>query len=99
MLTPAQPVSSSIFFAACGVVTSPLPMTGIVLHRLHHRADAGQVNRAAKSLLARPAVNKNRRHAGVFQRARQVGRGDVLVVPAQPHLGGDRNLHRARPCP
>ena len=30
MLTPAQPVSSNIFFAACGVVTSPLPMTGMV---------------------------------------------------------------------
>ena len=30
MLTPAQPVASSIAFAACGVVTSPLPMTGMV---------------------------------------------------------------------
>ena len=29
MLTPAHPVSSNIFFAACTVVTSPLPMTGI----------------------------------------------------------------------
>ena len=30
MLTPAQPVESSISLAACGLVMSPLPMTGIV---------------------------------------------------------------------
>ena len=29
MLTPAQPVSARRYFAASGVVTSPLPMTGI----------------------------------------------------------------------
>ena len=31
MLTPAQPVSSNIFFAASGVMMSPLPITGMFL--------------------------------------------------------------------
>jgi hypothetical protein len=47
-----------------------------------------------KTLLARAAMHKNRRRARVFQRARQVRRRQVFVVPAQPHFGGDRNFHR-----
>ncbi len=38
-------------------------------------------------------MDENRGDAGVLQRAGQVRRGEVLVVPAEPHLGGDRDFH------
>ena len=51
------------------------------LHRLDHGADTGQVYRSAKTLLSRPAMDKNRRHADVLERARQVRRRNVLRRP------------------
>ena len=93
MLTPAQPVSSNIFFAACGVMMSPLPMTGMCFHGFDDFADAGEIHRAAKTLFARPAMNKNRGDTGVFQRARQIRRGEIVIVPAEAHFGGDGNFH------
>ena len=77
MLTPAQPVSENIICAACGVVTSPLPMTGIRLTACDDRADAGQIDRAAETLLPRPPMHKNRRRARVFQGPRQIRRGQI----------------------
>ena len=72
MLTPAQPVASSIVFAAAGVVTSPLPMTGIPRTACDDRADAGQVDGAAEALRPRAAMDEDRGHAGVLQRAGEV---------------------------
>jgi hypothetical protein len=73
-------------------------MTGICLDCLHDRADAGKIDRAAEALLARAAVDKNRGDAGVFEHAGQIGSGEVVVVPAETHFGGDGNfdsLHHA----
>ena len=66
---------------------------GNVLHGLHDGANTGQIHRAAETLLARPAMNKNRGDTGVFERAREVRRGQVFIIPAKPHLGGDGNFH------
>ena len=93
MLTPAQPVSSNIFFAACGRGHVAVADDGNGFHRLHHGANAREIDRAAKALFARAAMDEDRRHADVLQRAGQVGRGQILVVPAEPHLGRDGNLH------
>ena len=68
-------------------------MTGICLDGLRDGADAGQIDRAAEALLARAAMDKNGRDARVFQHPRQVRRGQILLVPSQPHFGGDRNFH------
>ena len=93
MLTPAQPVSSSIFLAACGVVTSPLPMTGMFLTGLNDGANALEIHGAGEALFARAAMNENRGDADIFQRAREIGRGEIFIVPTEPHLGGDGNFH------
>ena len=66
---------------------------GNVFHGFDDLADAGEIHRAAETLLARPAMNENRGDAGVLQRARQIRRGQIVVVPAEPHLGGDGNFH------
>src|SRR3954447_18656123 len=34
-----------------------------------------------------PAVNKTRRHSDILQRPSQIRRGNILVIPAQSHLG------------
>src|SRR5438128_2141592 len=92
MLTPAQPVWSIIFLAASGVVTSPLPMTGI-------RCTASTTARTPTRLTVPPkpcsraAMHENRGHAHVFERAGQGGRGDVPIVPAETHLRRDRHFH------
>src|SRR5262249_25065027 len=52
-------------------------------------ADAGKVHGAAKTLFARAAVDEDGGDADVFEGAGEVGCGDVLVVPAEAHFGGD----------
>ena len=63
-------------------------------HRPDHGADAGEVHRAAETLGARPAVHEDRGHPGVLQHAGEIGRGEIFVVPAEAHLGGDGDFHR-----
>ena len=63
------------------------------LNGRHHGADAREVDGAAKTLCACAAMNKNRLHAHVFQCAGQIGRSEVIVIPAESHLGGDGNFH------
>ena len=63
-------------------------------HHIHHRPDAREVHRSAEALFARAAMHEDRCHAHVFERAGEVRRGEVLVVPAEAHLGGDGNLER-----
>src|SRR5690348_5689139 len=49
------------------------------VHGLHDGANAGKFYRAAKTLFARPAMYENRSRPGVFERARQIRRGNVPV--------------------
>ena len=81
-------------FRRCGVVTSPLPMTGMRFTACDDVANAGQIDRAAEALFARAAMNEDGGDAGVFQRASQIGRGDILIIPTQAHLGRDGNFDR-----
>ncbi len=60
---------------------------------LHDGADAGQADRAGESLRAGAAMDEDGGDAGVFERARQVRGGDVVVVPAEAHLGRNGDLH------
>ena len=64
-----------------------------VKHGFDDLANAVEIDATAKSLLARAPMNENGGGAGVFERARQIGRSDVLVIPAEPHLGRDRNSY------
>ena len=68
-------------------------------HRGDHRADAGEVHRAGKALGARPSVHEDRGHADVLEHAREVRCGQVVVVPAEPHLRGHGNPHRLDHAP
>ena len=45
-----------------------------------------------QTLRARAAVDHDGGDAGVLERAGEIGRGEILVVPAKPHFAGDRNL-------
>ena len=90
----AQPVSANVDAASAIVRMSPLATIGISLDGLDHGPDAGAVDRALESLLAGPAVDDHAGHADLLERAGQVGRGQRLVVPAQPHLHRHRDLHR-----
>ena len=56
-------------------------------------ADTGEVDGAGEALRAGAAVHKDCGDAGVFEDAREVGGGEVVVVPAEPHLGGDGDFH------
>ena len=56
-------------------------------------ADAGKVHRAAEALFARAAVDENGGDADVFEGTGEVGRGEVLVVPAEAHFGGDGDFN------
>ena len=103
MLTPAQPVCSNIIFAACGRGDIAVADDGNSLYRLRHGADARQVDRAAESLLARPAMHKNGGDSRVLQRARQIRRRQILVVPPPPvkkHLVTKKGAnHKTPPGP
>src|SRR5438270_840730 len=55
-------------------------------------ADAGEVDGAAKALFAGAAMDEDGGDAGVLERAGEVGGGQVCVVPAEAHFGGDGNF-------
>src|SRR5436309_11954819 len=59
---------------------------------LHDRADTGKVHNTPKALLAGAAMDENPRDTCVFESARQIRRSDVVVIPAQPHFGSDRDF-------
>ena len=61
-----------------------------ILCRLDHLADAREIHRPGETLFACPPVNENRRRADIFEHAHQVGCGDVVVIPAETHLGRNR---------
>src|SRR5262249_39945577 len=54
--------------------------------RFDDGANSFQINRAAESLRARPAVDGDRGDAKLLELPRQDRRGDPLTVPPQPHL-------------
>ena len=66
---------------------------GDFFHGRHHGADAGEIDGAAEPLGARAAMHKNGGDSGVLQHAGEVGRREIVFVPAEPHLGGDGDLH------
>ncbi len=68
---------------------------GRAFQRLHDGADAGEVHRAAETLLSGASVDRDGGDAGIFEGASEVGRGEVFIVPAEPHFGGDGDFHGA----
>src|SRR2546426_117657 len=62
--------------------------------RFHNGADADEVDAATETLLAGATVYGDRRRAGVFERTGEFRRGEVVVVPTEPHLAGDRDMNR-----
>src|SRR6185369_2009787 len=65
---------------------------GDIFDRFNHFADAGELDGAAEALFAGAAVDENGGDAGVFEGAGEVGGGQVGVIPAESHLGGDGNF-------
>jgi len=60
---------------------------------LRGRADARQIDRAAKALLARAAMPKMAATPASSSTRASSGAVQVLIVPSQPHFGGDGNFH------
>ena len=58
-------------------------------HGFDHAADAFELYGAVKTLRARAAVDENGGTTGIGQGAGELGRGDVVVIPAETHLGGN----------
>src|SRR5438309_770584 len=56
------------------------------LDGFHHGPDAGEVNRPAKTLFARPAVDRQSRDPDLLESASEVRGAPILFVPAKPHL-------------
>src|SRR5262249_33690760 len=54
-------------------------------------ADAVEVDRAAEALFTGPAVDDDRGHADALEFAGEIRGGQVVRVPAEPHLHGDRD--------
>src|SRR5262249_19319800 len=54
--------------------------------------NSGEVYRSAKALLAGATMDEDCRNAYILECAGEVGRGEVLFVPAEAHLGADRDL-------
>src|ERR1044071_633535 len=61
-------------------------------HCLRYSAYAGEVDDSAETLLPCAAMNENRSGTCVLERSRQLWSSDIIVIPAQAHLGRDRNL-------
>ena len=59
---------------------------------LDNGADTGQINGAGESLLPGASMDDDASHANVFERASEIGGGQVVRIPAEPHFAGDRNL-------
>ena len=59
-------------------------------HRVHHLADPFPVGGTAEELDRPAAMDRDGGDAGRFQVARQLRRHEMLRIPAQAHLGGDR---------
>ncbi len=66
---------------------------GDAAHGLHDGADTVEVDAAGEALGAGAAVDKDSGDADLFEHAGKVGRGQVLLVPAEAHLGGDGNVY------
>src|SRR5271166_2435408 len=64
---------------------------GNSFHGLDHGADAVPVHSAREPLCARSAVHDHRSRTRLLELAGQDRRGQRFVVPAQPHLDGDRD--------
>src|SRR5688572_3212667 len=50
---------------------------------VHDGTDTGKIDAPGEALRARPAMHKDRGDAGVLEHAREIRRGEVLIVPAE----------------
>ena len=71
-------------------------MTGIVLHRGDDFGDAVEPRLAAEAHLRRPAVDRHRADAQLFEPWCQVRRDDARVVPAEAQLARQRHVAQRR---
>src|SRR5437764_13543788 len=62
-------------------------------HRFDDRADTVELDRAAKALFARSAMDDNGGHACLLELARETRGAPIAVIPAQAHLDGHRNTN------
>src|SRR5690349_14482671 len=59
-------------------------------YRPGHGADPRKVDCAAETLFAGAPMHEDRRHTDIFKSTGQIWRRDVLIIPSEAHLGGDR---------
>ena len=67
-------------------------------HCVHHLADPFPVGGAAEELDRPAAMDRDRGNACRLQVARQLRRHEMLRIPAQAHLGGDRHAPVGMPA-
>ena len=63
-----------------------------IFHGLDDSADAGEIHFTGKTLFPGAPVDDDASDANVFECAGEVGCGEVVGVPAEPHFAGDWNL-------
>ena len=92
-MTASAPDISSAVTASSNEVMSPLTTSGMPIASLTART-APQSALALVELATGAAVHRDHLHAGGFGAARQFGRVERTLVPAEPHLQRHRHLHR-----
>ncbi len=63
-------------------------------NRVFHLAHRAPIGAALVELIAGAAMHGDELHARLLRAPRKFGRVHAIVVPAEPHLQGDRHLHR-----
>src|SRR5262249_9649345 len=65
---------------------------GYVFHPFDNRPNTVKIDCAAKSLLARTAMDDDARHAGVLELTREQRCTLITVIPTEPHVDSDRDV-------